>query len=326
MERLRAKKGAGLRILTEAVGSPSLAGQIKDLLAALPEAKWHRYEPVNSDNARAGAKLAFGEYVDPVYHFDRADVILSLDADFLACGSPGRIADERAFAARRDPKDGAMNRLYVAEAAFTNTGASADHRLPIRPSQIVDLALAVAREAGVEGVAAAAGLTEPQAKFAAAVGKDLKAHKGQGPGPGRRRASRPTSTPWATRSTRPSGRSGPRGRSPSSSRSRPTRSSTSPRSASWSRTWRPARSRRSLILGGNPAYTAPADLEFARALVAAVDPSDRNSAARCRLDPPGPARRRDLGALHLARPRGPLPGVAGATPGPSTAPRRSSSR
>ena len=102
MTRLRAKKGAGLRILTGAVSSPSLAGQIKDVLAALPEARWHRFEAVDGDNARGGSKLAFGEYVDPVYHFDKADVILSLDADFLACGSPGRVSDERAFAARRD--------------------------------------------------------------------------------------------------------------------------------------------------------------------------------------------------------------------------------
>jgi MoCo/4Fe-4S cofactor protein with predicted Tat translocation signal len=178
MQRLRPKKGAGLRILTETVGSPSLAGQIKDLIAAFPEAKWHRYEAANKDSARAGSKLAFGEVVDPVYHFDRADVILSLDADFLACGSPGRVADERAFAARRAPKDGVMNRLYVAEAAFTNTGAAADHRLPIKPSQIADLALAIAKELGVEG-ASPSGLAEPQTKWAVAVAKDLKAHKGK---------------------------------------------------------------------------------------------------------------------------------------------------
>ena len=178
MQRLRAKKGAGLRILTEAVGSPSLAGQIKELLAAYPEAKWHRYEPVNKDSAKAGAKLAFGEVADPVYHFDKADVILSLEADFLACGSPGRVADERAYAARRAPKEGAMNRLYAAESAYTNTGAAADHRLAIRPGRVADLALAVAKEVGIEG-ASPDGLTEAQAKWAVAVGKDLKARKGK---------------------------------------------------------------------------------------------------------------------------------------------------
>ena len=151
MIRLRGKNGAGLRLLTETVNSPSLGGQIRDLLAALPEAKWHRYEPASHEAAKAGAKLAFGEYVDAIYHFDKADVVLSLDHDFLACGSPGRVSDERRFAARRDPKPGTMNRLYVAESAYTNTGAAADHRLAIQQRQVADLALAIAKELGVEG-------------------------------------------------------------------------------------------------------------------------------------------------------------------------------
>ncbi len=100
-------------------------------------------------------------------------MILSLDADFLACGSPGRTADERAYAAKRTPKEGVMNRLYSAESAYTNTGASADHRLAIKPSLFADLALAVAKEVGVEG-ATPGTLPEATAKWAAAVGKDLK--------------------------------------------------------------------------------------------------------------------------------------------------------
>ncbi len=180
MDRLRRKKGAGLRILSGAVGSPSLAGQIGELLVALPEARWHRFDAVGKDACKAGAKLAFGEVVDPVYRFDRADVVVALDADFLACGSPGRVADERAFAAKRSPQADTMNRLYVAEAAYTNTGATADHRLAIRSGAIADLALAVAKELGVEGAAPAAGLPEKAAKWAAVVARDLKAHRGKG--------------------------------------------------------------------------------------------------------------------------------------------------
>ena len=185
MNRLRGKKGAGLRILTESISSPSLAGQIKELLAAFPEAKWHRYEPTAHDAAKAGAKLAFGEYVDPVYHFDKADVVVAIDHDFLACGSPGRICDERAFAARREPKQGVMNRLYVAEAAHTNTGGAADHRLAIQSARTLDLVLAIAKELGVEGVADAGVLdadpkqAEKARKWAVAVAKDLKAHAGK---------------------------------------------------------------------------------------------------------------------------------------------------
>src|SRR5947207_4959281 len=81
-------KGAGLRLLTESVNSPTLAVQIRDLLARFPSARWHQWDPASRENARAGATLAFGEYVDAQYHFDRADVIVSLDADVLG-GGPG---------------------------------------------------------------------------------------------------------------------------------------------------------------------------------------------------------------------------------------------
>ena len=172
------KKGEGLRILSEAINSPSLAAQIKELIASYPEVKWHRYDPVPRDSARAGAKLALDAVLDPVYHFAKADIILSLEADFLACGSPGRTADERHYSTRREPKVGVMNRLYVAEAAYTSTGAVADHRLAIKPSLIADLALAVAAGVGVAG-ATAPKLTAEQEKWAVAVAKDLKAHQGK---------------------------------------------------------------------------------------------------------------------------------------------------
>jgi molybdopterin-containing oxidoreductase family iron-sulfur binding subunit len=67
-----------VRILTGTVTSPTLAYQIKTLLAALPNAKWHQYDPAGRDNAREGSKLAFGQYVNTVYRFGKADVVLSL--------------------------------------------------------------------------------------------------------------------------------------------------------------------------------------------------------------------------------------------------------
>ena len=98
-EQKRETKGAGLRILTRTVTSPTLADQLRRLLEQFPQAKWHAYEPVTRDAVRAGTRLAFGEELEPVYHLDKADVIVALDADFLAWG-PGRIKDARAFAAR----------------------------------------------------------------------------------------------------------------------------------------------------------------------------------------------------------------------------------
>src|SRR5437868_880444 len=77
-----------------------LADQVQSLLKVMPEAKWHQFEPVGRDTVRAGAKAAFGEYVDTIYHFDKADVVLALDAEFLA-GMPGSLRYARDFIDRR---------------------------------------------------------------------------------------------------------------------------------------------------------------------------------------------------------------------------------
>jgi hypothetical protein len=63
--------------------------QLRNFLAMYPQAKWHVYEPVNRDNVLEGAKLAFGQPVETRYDFSKADVIVSLDADFLYAGFPG---------------------------------------------------------------------------------------------------------------------------------------------------------------------------------------------------------------------------------------------
>lgn len=150
---LETKQGEGLRVLTETVTSPTLAHQLRDLLERYPAAKWHQYEAVGRDNARAGARLAFGEPLNALYRFDRADAILSLDADFLAW-DPGRLRYARDCLARRQahgmPAEQAeMTRLYVVESTPSITGSVADHCLPLRPSQVEALAGAVAQRLGV---------------------------------------------------------------------------------------------------------------------------------------------------------------------------------
>src|SRR5256712_3130690 len=109
---------------------------MKQILTDFPEAKWHQYEPVNRDNARAGAMMAFGQDVNTIYDFSKAERILSLDADFLSC-QPGSLRYARDFAARRRITEGKkeMNRLYVVETTPTNTGASADHRWTVKSSE-----------------------------------------------------------------------------------------------------------------------------------------------------------------------------------------------
>jgi len=128
-------QGAGIRILTPTISSPTLADQLRNFLKIYPQAKWHVYEPVNRDNVLEGAKLAFGQPVETRYDFEKADVIVSLDADFLYAGFPGNVRYIRDFAKRRNP-DGKMNRLYVIESTPTTTGAKADHRLAVRASEI----------------------------------------------------------------------------------------------------------------------------------------------------------------------------------------------
>jgi MoCo/4Fe-4S cofactor protein with predicted Tat translocation signal len=142
---LKAKKGAGLRFLTETITSPTLAAQMKQILTDFPEAKWHQYEPVNRDNARAGAIMAFGQDLNTTYDFSKADRILSLGSDFLAC-QPGSLRYARDYAAkRRIGSDKAeMNRLYVIESTPTITGANADHRFSVPPGEVELIATALA--------------------------------------------------------------------------------------------------------------------------------------------------------------------------------------
>jgi len=149
LERLAPSGGRGLRLLTETIVSPTLADQVQQFLAAYPNARWHQYEPINDDNALAGARLVFGEDVTPIYR-ETPDVVLSLDADCFADG-PQQLQNARRFRGRNlsatDPK---MSRLYVIETSSTVTGAAADHRLPASPRGVIAFALAVARAFGLQ--------------------------------------------------------------------------------------------------------------------------------------------------------------------------------
>ena len=166
--------GGGVRILTQTVSSPTLAAQIHEYLEANSQAKWHVFEPISRDNVVEGAKLAFGEPVETRYDFSKADVIVSLDADFLYAGFPGSARYTRDFAARRNP-DGNMSRLYVIESTPSSTGMKADHRLPVRAVDVEKSARALASAAGVSGGGEASGERQ---NLISAIAKDLQAHKG----------------------------------------------------------------------------------------------------------------------------------------------------
>jgi MoCo/4Fe-4S cofactor protein with predicted Tat translocation signal len=179
MEEQKPGKGLGLRILTESIISPSLAAQIQSLLAAYPNARWHQYESASRDTVREGSKLAFGEYINTVYRVDRAQVLLALDADFL-CSGPGNVRYAREFARSRrlDDPQGTMSRLYAVEATPTNTGAKADHRLRLRAGEIESFARALAAQLGVDVAAGQPITSHFPAGWLSALAKDLQQHAG----------------------------------------------------------------------------------------------------------------------------------------------------
>ena len=124
----KSNRGAGLRVLTRHETSPTFRDQMERLLSKYPAAVWHEYEPILTNIPSA------------VYHFDRAEIILSIGADFLSAG-PASLIQQRDFAAARrvTGRPQGMNRLYVVESTPSLTGAMADHRIPLGPNEIADL-------------------------------------------------------------------------------------------------------------------------------------------------------------------------------------------
>jgi MoCo/4Fe-4S cofactor protein with predicted Tat translocation signal len=180
LEGQRPGRGAGIRILTESVVSPTLASQLQSLLDRLPQAKWHAYEPAGRDNARAGARLAFGEHVDAQYRIDRCDVILSLDADFLSCGG-GSLRYARQFADKRRVRGDrtGMNRLYAVESTPSVTGSMADHRLALNPSEIPGVARGLAARLGALPGEKSGELSSARvARWLDIVARDLQKNRG----------------------------------------------------------------------------------------------------------------------------------------------------
>ncbi|MGD9899280.1 MAG: TAT-variant-translocated molybdopterin oxidoreductase, partial [Calditrichaceae bacterium] len=173
--------GKGLAIVSGAFSSPSIYGLYEKFIQKFPEAEWAVYEPVSDENIFNGIRMASGKTVRPVYHFERAKVILSLDADFLLMENESIKANKGFAAGRRveSEKDG-MNRLYVAESVFTVTGGMADHRLRLQSSLIPAFTMAVAEELNRLGLkidlpfAGAADITRKfDRKWINALAKDL---------------------------------------------------------------------------------------------------------------------------------------------------------
>ena len=175
IEENRKDGGAGVRFLTETVTSPTLIDQFAKVKTELPNSKWFQYEPINQDNAMAGAKMAFGSPVQTIYKFDKAERILSLDADIFSGFNVAYINDFGKGKAFSEGKK-AVNRLYSVETTISLTGAKADHRIAVKPSQMAEIAKAIAAAVGVSG---ATSTYKENSVWIAAMAKDLNAFKGK---------------------------------------------------------------------------------------------------------------------------------------------------
>ena len=167
--------GDGLRILSGTVSSPSFETLVAEVKRRFPRAGWVQYEPLNEDVPRRAAQRAGLAHAAVRFDVSRAKVVVALDSDFLAVG-PGHLRYARDFSRRRRLRDGGDAepiRLFAFEAAPTPTGTLADHRVPVRPSELERVARALLE--GVSGGGAVA-LSEELERVVAAAVEDLRAH------------------------------------------------------------------------------------------------------------------------------------------------------
>ncbi len=166
---------SGFRILAESTSSLSLRAMLGKVEATFPGSKVYFYDSGIDENALAGAKLAFGQPVQPVYDFSKAKVIVTLDADPFA-ELPGGVRYARDFAERRRPDaNGGMVRIYTIESYPTLIGSMADHRAVVKPSKVEEGARALATAVGAGGDG---GFSFAEAPWLAALVEELNQNKG----------------------------------------------------------------------------------------------------------------------------------------------------
>ena len=178
--------GRGFAVLSEADSSPTRARLKAELEERFPEVRWYEYEPISRDSERSGTRMAFGRPLRPLLHLDRAQVVACFDADPLFDPATG-VRNAGDFAHARRPERGRrMARLYAAEPRPTISGAAADERLAVPHRRVAGLLLAVAGElhskygirvAGVEKQSEIQMHPEESA-FVKRLAEDLAAHQG----------------------------------------------------------------------------------------------------------------------------------------------------
>ncbi|MGL4422761.1 MAG: molybdopterin oxidoreductase, partial [Gemmataceae bacterium] len=278
----KATQGAGLRVLTGATTSPSTTALLAELKALLPKTDIVYYDPVNEDNAWQGAKLAFGKYLQTHYRFAKANVVVSLDSDFLGDGIAGVQYSREAMSRRKLrvneqalPGDGIkkaddLSRIYSIESMMTGVSGAADHRIAVKPSEVESFVRALAAELGVSAPAAGP-MPQALADWVKPVAADLKAANGAAiVVPGRNVSAIGHALAHAINGTLGAIGKTVEFTAPTAAALRgPAADKAADQVAGIKLLVSEMNTKQVqalLILGGNPAYTAPVDLKFTEAL------------------------------------------------------------
>ena len=178
-------QGAGMHVLLAPSTSPTQEALVAKLTSVLPKVRFHAWESVHRDQELKAAATAFGKALDQHVDFSKADVVVALDSDFLGLDGPS-LRSARQWASRRKLQAATDNvsRLYALESTFSTTGTMADHRFRVRAQDVAEVAKALAAELGVGGDLAA--VVQKSAKFThngknwvEIVAKDLNANRGK---------------------------------------------------------------------------------------------------------------------------------------------------
>ncbi len=178
----RLGEGEGLRFLTPCLISPSYKAVKVEALRKYPKAVWVEFDPFAPEQSIEATKIAFGQPLTPHYAFDKAKVIVAIASDFLGADST-TVLPTRLFSKGRrlEGEDAQLNRLYSIESAYSITGANADHRLRLKPSEMTafvnDLADAISGAAPVAATSTASNEVK-RGKYLSAIAKDLLANRG----------------------------------------------------------------------------------------------------------------------------------------------------
>jgi molybdopterin-containing oxidoreductase family iron-sulfur binding subunit len=265
LSKAHAGDGAGLAVLSESFSSPTQARLASEFRARYPRAIWATYEAVSDENRLAGLRSATGRDLDLMLRIDQASVILALDADPLLT-DPEMIRHARGFAAgrRAGVSGGAMNRLYAVEGVYSLTGAMADHRLRLESRQIAPFlaALAARLVPPAAGAASPAGVPGVDARWLDALAKDLLANRGKGLIiAGERQPAAVHAAVCALNTSL-----GNTGKTVSYYETRDAALPSVSSLASLVSAMNGGTVQTLVVLGGNPVFDAPADLDFASAM------------------------------------------------------------